>query len=47
MSCKLSLMEIICMTCQILFSGMNEKKFIYLSYAEFALREVTAKQKFM
>ena len=33
-------METICMKCQILFSGKNEKSVTYVSSAELAKREV-------
>ena len=33
-SCKLSLMEIICMKCQILFSGKNKKTYFRMLCAE-------------
>ena len=39
-SCKLSLMETICMKCQILFSEKNKKNIINLSSAELAKRVV-------
>ena len=39
-SCNLSLVEIICMKCQILFSEKNKKNIISLSSAEFAQRMV-------
>ena len=42
-SCKLSLMETICIKCQILFSGKNKKNFINLSSAELAQRVVKVK----
>ena len=44
-SCKLSPMKIICMQCQILFSGKNKKNIINLSSAELAQRVVKVKKQ--
>ena len=39
-SCKLTIMETICIKSQILFSGKNKKTIINVSFAEFAKRVV-------
>ena len=45
-SCKLSSIETICITCKILFSGKSKKNVISLSSTELAYRVVKVKECF-